>query len=991
MGANSSSLRSSIPREKTETKIIADSDVTPASRTFTPPFVIALADVLCERSGCKGGSQIVVMDAFVAVCFPKNKDLGSRIFRYFKETVSDKSQNKLGDETISRKEFIRAMDAKFTAVCGQDHLHFFLRLYASLDVAVINKDGCEQFLWACYDAATFSEHESCEEEKFIIYAVLTSIYHQKSEVSVGYLQNWMKKNCPFITDGLSKYVMARLTNAHSEVHGDGIDFRSTPGLPLIVNGTDIDEKSTCFTDGRDKILHPAVLWLLTATVPDFYWKPNRTPVSCHKLFFPTLTELITSLSAPRKWTVLYDTDHHGMAMNRFIHHVMKYHGPTVVILYADYGYRFCLVVDEEWKDTGVYWGKSGCALIELGPEMTMVAQEPKMICFNSSIRGYPIGMSLGTDPRNPLLRIGESWNKLEFRKIPLHLLRMQVFGTGEPKLVETQDKLRKARDDYAYSRRVVDRKKLLEDYEVDRQILDMGSAPPTFNVDRFRRPIPDGLGLVSVSVVCSASSCGDSVSLKPILCLDFAFLVTLDYGEVTFEVQRANLFITVGITCVNEMNGDQLFLPLQADDGEPQVTTIASMCVECGKDGETRLLLTRIPFYKDVVLMSFHCDDCGYSNNELQSAARIEEKGVKFEVLTVRSRADLDRKVVKSDHASVSFPSLDLEIPSGSQKGEITTVEGILSRVVRGLKQEQVVRKIVEPENAAKIEEFIERVEKTLELSEPFSMILSDPSGSSFVENPRAPSSDPDLIVTYFATTKEQDHEMGVFTHAEVQNETESAIKDENLRDEVLMFRTNCPECNAPCETNMKVTDIPFFKDVVIMATVCDACGHRTNEVKSGGGISAKGRKLTLDITDPALDMTRDVLKSETCYFTIPELELEVGPATLAGRFTTVEGLLESMKEQLTTANPLFVGDTAEASVKAKFEAIAAAIDEIVKGNKLASIILDDPAGNSYIQNVYAPEPDPHLKEEEYERTFDQNEELGLNDMKTDNYQSNAS
>jgi C4-type Zn-finger protein len=42
------------------------------------------------------------------------------------------------------------------------------------------------------------------------------------------------------------------------------------------------------------------------------------------------------------------------------------------------------------------------------------------------------------------------------------------------------------------------------------------------------------------------------------------------------------------------------------------------------------------------------------------------------------------------------------------------------------------------------------------------------------------------------------------------------------------------------------MTNIPFFKEVVIMATLCDACGHKTNEVKSGGGIEAKGKKITL-------------------------------------------------------------------------------------------------------------------------------------------------
>ena len=40
------------------------------------------------------------------------------------------------------------------------------------------------------------------------------------------------------------------------------------------------------------------------------------------------------------------------------------------------------------------------------------------------------------------------------------------------------------------------------------------------------------------------------------------------------------------------------------------------------------------------------------------------------------------------------------------------------------------------------------------------------------------------------------------------------------------------------------------------------------------------------------------------------------------------------------------------------------------------------------LQNVYAPEDDPEMKVEHYKRTFDQNEELGLNDMKTEGYET---
>lgn len=82
------------------------------------------------------------------------------------------------------------------------------------------------------------------------------------------------------------------------------------------------------------------------------------------------------------------------------------------------------------------------------------------------------------------------------------------------------------------------------------------------------------------------------------------------------------------------------------------------------------MLLTKIPFYKDVVIMSFDCEHCGYQNNELQSGGKIAEQGIEI-TLIVKTHRDLNRQVVKSDYTSVKIPSLDFEIPSKSQKGGI--------------------------------------------------------------------------------------------------------------------------------------------------------------------------------------------------------------------------------------------------------------------------------------------------------------------------------
>lgn len=50
-------------------------------------------------------------------------------------------------------------------------------------------------------------------------------------------------------------------------------------------------------------------------------------------------------------------------------------------------------------------------------------------------------------------------------------------------------------------------------------------------------------------------------------------------------------------------------------------------------------------------------------------------------------------------------------------------------------------------------------------------------------------------------------------------------------------------------------------------------------------------------------------------------------------------------------------------------------------GERPFTFILDDPLSNCFIYNPRAPEDDPQIKIEIYERTWEQNDDLGINDM----------
>jgi zinc finger protein len=110
----------------------------------------------------------------------------------------------------------------------------------------------------------------------------------------------------------------------------------------------------------------------------------------------------------------------------------------------------------------------------------------------------------------------------------------------------------------------------------------------------------------------------------------------------------------------------------------------------------------------------------------------------------------------------------------------------------------------------------------------------------------------------------------------------------------------------------------------------------------------------------------------------IPELQFDLHEGTLGGRFTTLEGLLQQAYEQLwgRIYNP--DSDSITPEEKERFGTFLERMKGSIEGKMAFTLILDDPLAASYIQNLYAPDPDPNMTIEEYDRTPEQDEDLGI-------------
>lgn len=175
---------------------------------------------------------------------------------------------------------------------------------------------------------------------------------------------------------------------------------------------------------------------------------------------------------------------------------------------------------------------------------------------------------------------------------------------------------------------------------------------------------------------------------------------------------------------------------------------------------------------------------------------------------------------------------------------------------------------------------------------------------------------------------------------------------------------------------------IPYFKELIITCFKCDKCGFKTADVKGGGGFSEKATKIIFRKEKPE-DLTRDVFKSETAKIIIPELEFETDTGSMGGMFTTVEGVLTKIIDNLENV-PFAFGDSKE---NTKMQEFLSRFKSFVTEDIKFTLIIDDPLSNSFIFSPHFPNKDPQMDIAEYERTWEQNEELGINDMKTDNYE----
>ncbi|MCO5572515.1 hypothetical protein L7F22_026270 [Adiantum nelumboides] len=136
----------------------------------------------------------------------------------------------------------------------------------------------------------------------------------------------------------------------------------------------------------------------------------------------------------------------------------------------------------------------------------------------------------------------------------------------------------------------------------------------------------------------------------------------------------------------------------------------------------------------------------------------------------------------------------------------------------------------------------------------------------------------------------------------------------------------------------------------VVMTMVCERCAQM---------------ELTITTTTPVAPIS---------------LPIEGIPTTYTGGVSLTSHTLTGLKG----INQFCLGDSARTEEKHKWQDFEAKLEKLLIVEEPWTLILDDPYANSFVAPITDTlEDDAQLHTDEYERTWQQNEDLGLNDMDT--------
>ncbi|MHA1771628.1 MAG: ZPR1 zinc finger domain-containing protein [Candidatus Thorarchaeota archaeon] len=153
-------------------------------------------------------------------------------------------------------------------------------------------------------------------------------------------------------------------------------------------------------------------------------------------------------------------------------------------------------------------------------------------------------------------------------------------------------------------------------------------------------------------------------------------------------------------------------------------------CPICNEQGlEVSSILYSVPYFNQIAMFTVRCPHCHFSHNDVFTT---EQRSPSRWTLYVDSPELLRARVIRSSSGTIRLPEFGIDIEPGPMaESFITNVEGVLQRTRPVV--ETAINFAERPEEKARGAEVLAMIDRAIEGSSPFTILIEDPAGISSI------------------------------------------------------------------------------------------------------------------------------------------------------------------------------------------------------------------------------------------------------------------
>lgn len=420
----------------------------------------------------------VSIDIFTRYLFPNYQEFGNRFYCFLLKSSGTSLK------CLNSSIFKQQIEKFLSQMNDRTILDIYVQIYSnttdgSSDVTV---NALKDLFLMSYRLATDDCLPTCNYIDETIDAAVSSCFHGKQNLSATFVGNWLWHNTPKLLYSIHRYVVHVLTTSYR----NGKVFPTAEESHLSIGSVTPVIENTDFSLETSGLLPISHVWLLSTTLPSRYVQIEVTSPTEENTNI-LLSCKMTGIPCPSHWSLLYSSDLHGAAVNRLLHHVLGYRGPTILFIRGsssnDKCVTYCIGSTAEWHESNSYWGDNDSIIIQLQPMYRLIEKGPKLLYLNTLIRGYAQGLRAGSNTRNPVISVDQSFNSVTIEGAPYRIMTTEVWGCGDRKLREKQLDIKKWQVKEAEKQRVVKLSSADWMEHPDRYLLELAGRPTYSNAE----------------------------------------------------------------------------------------------------------------------------------------------------------------------------------------------------------------------------------------------------------------------------------------------------------------------------------------------------------------------------------------------------------------------------------------------------------------------------------------------------------------------------